>query len=182
AEIKFFERKFPSCNMVLVLDERPIVVDAGFGSDALLTKQLLEPYVNPADISMIVNTHYHTDHSGGNHFFQQQYGTKIAAHKWDAKMINAFDFESGASDYLDQKLEPYHVDVLLDDGDEVDTGEKSFSFFTFQGIRWVTSCCMSRPIKCLSSAICFTVTMLVGSIFSVKASVRSTVPLKASNG
>lgn len=133
AEIKFFERKFPSCNMVLVLDERPIVVDAGFGSDALLTKQLLEPYVNPADISMIVNTHYHTDHSGGNHFFQQHYGTKIAAHKWDAKMINAFDFESGASDYLDQKLEPYHVDVLLDDGDEVDTGEKKFLVFHIPG-------------------------------------------------
>ena len=30
----FFERKFPSANMILIKDNRPILIDSGFGSDA----------------------------------------------------------------------------------------------------------------------------------------------------
>lgn len=32
--IIFFERKFPSANMILIKDQLPILIDTGFGSDA----------------------------------------------------------------------------------------------------------------------------------------------------
>ncbi|NLL17558.1 MAG: MBL fold metallo-hydrolase, partial [Clostridia bacterium] len=34
AEVIFFERQFPSANMVLIKDQRPLLIDTGFGSDA----------------------------------------------------------------------------------------------------------------------------------------------------
>lgn len=126
-KIKFIERKFPSCNMVLVKDEKPIIIDTGFGSDREETKRLIENAgVKLKELYLIVNTHYHTDHVGGNYFIQKHYGTKIAAHKWDANITNSVDLESGLSIYLDQPLEPYKIDVRLEDGDEINTGNKTF--------------------------------------------------------
>jgi hypothetical protein len=34
SSIIFFERKFPSANMILIKDQFPILIDTGFGSDA----------------------------------------------------------------------------------------------------------------------------------------------------
>src|SRR5690625_871789 len=102
----FFERKFPSANMVLINDEKPILLDSGFGSDIEETKSLIEEAgVNVEELSLIVNTHYHSDHVGGNHYFQTNYGTDIAAHKWDASLANAADEQTGAASYLDQPIE-----------------------------------------------------------------------------
>ncbi|WP_232324825.1 MBL fold metallo-hydrolase [Halobacillus mangrovi] len=72
--IIFFERKFPSANMVLIKDEYPILIDTGFGSDVKETEQLLkEEGVSPKALHLIVNTHYHSDHVGGNFHFQKNY-------------------------------------------------------------------------------------------------------------
>ncbi|BAQ09373.1 beta-lactamase-like protein [Bacillus sp. OxB-1] len=121
----FFERTFPSANMVLVKDQQPILIDTGFGSDALETEQLIrDAGVAPGDLHLIVNTHYHSDHVGGNFHFQKNYGTRIAAHKWDAELINSRDAEACTVEWLDQPLEPYHVDTKLSDQDEIHTGSR----------------------------------------------------------
>lgn len=92
SSIFFFERKFPSANMVLIKDQHPILIDAGFGSDVNDTEQLIkEAGVSPEELHFIVNTHYHSDHVGGNNHFQIKYGVRIAAHKWEADLINACD-------------------------------------------------------------------------------------------
>ncbi|WP_312475019.1 MBL fold metallo-hydrolase, partial [Neobacillus sp.] len=41
-----------------------------------------------------VNTHYHSDHVGGNFHLQKNYGVTIAAHKWEADLINSCDPEA----------------------------------------------------------------------------------------
>lgn len=127
AEIIFFERSFPSANMVLVKDENPIVIDTGFGGDYKETARLIESAGVPLDeLSLIVNTHYHSDHVGGNYFIQQRYQTDIATHRWDGHLINRKDWEIGSANYLDQPIEPYRVTRMLEDGDLLRTGEKTF--------------------------------------------------------
>lgn len=126
-DIIFFERKFPSANMVLVKDEKPTLFDTGFGSDIEETESLIEQTgIQVSDLDLIVNTHYHSDHVGGNHYLQQRYGTKIAAHKWDACLINKVDRETGCAEYLDQPIEQYEVDIILEEGSEINTGNKTF--------------------------------------------------------
>lgn len=126
SNIIFFERKFPSANMILIKDRYSILIDTGFGSDVLETEQLIQSAgVVPGDLQLIVNTHYHSDHVGGNHYLQKKYGVPIAAHKWDAHLINACDHEACSADWLDQPVEPYRVNQSLIDHDVIDTGSRT---------------------------------------------------------
>lgn len=125
SNIIFFEQAFPSANMVLIKDQLPILIDSGFGSDVKRTERLIrEAGVSPEDLKLIVNTHYHSDHVGGNFHFQKNYGVEIAGHKWEAAMINGADAEACSSEWLDQPVEPYRVDRKLSDHDEIDTGNR----------------------------------------------------------
>ena len=126
SSIIFFERKFPSANMILIKDQLPILIDTGFGSGAKDTEHLIkEAGVSPEDLHLIVNTHYHSDHVGGNSYFQKNYGVTIATHKWDADLINSCDPEACSAEWLDQPVEPYRVDKKLSDNDEIHTGSKT---------------------------------------------------------
>jgi len=126
SSIIFFERKFPSANMILIKDQLPILIDTGFGSEAKDTEQLIrEAGVSPEDLHLIVNTHYHSDHVGGNFHFQKNYDVTIAAHKWDANLINSCDLEACSAEWLDQPVEPYRVDKKLSDNDEIHTGSRT---------------------------------------------------------
>ncbi|MFE4428922.1 MBL fold metallo-hydrolase [Peribacillus butanolivorans] len=126
SSIIFFERKFPSANMTLINDQLPILIDTGFGSDVKETEQLLiEAGVSPEELHLIVNTHYHSDHIGGNFHFQKNYGVTIAAHKWEADLINSCDPEACSAEWLDQPVEPYRVDKKLSDNDEIPTGSRT---------------------------------------------------------
>lgn len=119
----FFQRTYPSANMVVVPGPRPLLIDTGFGSDIAATERLLrDADLPPERLALIVNTHYHSDHVGGNSALQQRYGLPIAAHRWDAALINQRDREACAADWLDQPIEPYQVDIALADGAHLDTG------------------------------------------------------------
>ena len=125
-KVIFFERKFPSANMVLIKDRYPILIDSGFGSDAAETEQLIiEAGIQPDELQLIVNTHYHSDHVGGNFHLQNKYGIEVAAHKWEAALINKHDAEACSSEWLDQPLEPYYVDIELSDHDEISAGSST---------------------------------------------------------
>ena len=54
-------------------DYKYILVDTGTGqSDAFLFSQIREIGIEPEDIDLIVNTHCHFDHVGGNDFSLMQ--------------------------------------------------------------------------------------------------------------
>ncbi len=122
AWLVFLQRTYPSANSVLVRTAHPVLFDTGFGSDFSATERLVrEAGVAPEDLTLIVNSHYHSDHVGGNHGFQR-YGVPIAAHRWEAALVNRRDREACTADWLDQPVEPYRVDVSLSDLDEIDAG------------------------------------------------------------
>ena len=121
--LHFFRRTFPSANMALVRGKRPVLVDTGFGSDLPETERLLhEVGVPPERLHLIVNTHYHCDHVGGNSGLQRKHGTSVATYYAEAKMVNDRDMSVGGAEWLVHPIEPYHVDRALYDGDQIDTG------------------------------------------------------------
>ena len=119
----FFERAYPSANMVLVRGERPVLVDPGYGADLRLTERLLRGAGTPPEnLALIFNSHYHCDHAGANSGLQRRYGVSVAAHRWEAQLVNRRDREACGAEWLDQPVEPYEVDRFLSEGDEIDAG------------------------------------------------------------
>lgn len=118
-----FQRPFPSANGVLVLGEEPVLIDSGFGSDFGETERLLrEANVPPESLHLVVNTHYHCDHAGGNHALQTRYGVPVAAHRWEGTLVNHRDRDACSAVWLRQPVEAYKVNRFLQEGDEIPTG------------------------------------------------------------
>jgi len=101
-------------NYYLIDDNILVDTGAGHNKDYLFSK-IRQNGVDPENIEMVVNTHCHFDHIGGNHFFPN---AKIAIHKLDAISIknkdtlgtslNVFDIEGNC-----------RVDIELEEGDKI---------------------------------------------------------------
>ena len=92
------------------------LVDTGAGQNKeYLFSKLKEYGVNPEDIELIVNTHCHFDHIGGNHFFPN---AKIAIHKLDAISIKNGDTLGTSMSAFDNE-DNLRVDIELEEGDKI---------------------------------------------------------------
>ena len=72
-------------------------------------------------IKMIINTHGHGDHIGGNAFFAERLNAPLAIHKNDAAMLT--DNLKNLSAYMGSSLPIKAADVLLEDGYTLNLGE-----------------------------------------------------------
>ena len=72
--LDFRPRLFPSCNFAWLRGPQPILVDSGFGTDLEATLALL-----PDEPALVFNTHWHSDHVGGNARLANRFGMLIGA-------------------------------------------------------------------------------------------------------
>lgn len=125
--VSFFQRLYPSANVVLLHGSRPVLVDAGFGADVpALLRWLDAQGVAPSALSLVVNTHSHCDHTGGNHALQAVHGVFIAAQADEAASVNRRDPDACRAEWLRQPIEPYYVNRPLHDGDLVSAGRTAW--------------------------------------------------------
>lgn len=123
----FFQRPYPSANVVLLRGSRPVLVDSGFGADVpALLRWLDAQGVAPSALSLVVNTHFHCDHTGGNHALQALHGAFIAAQAEEATLVNRRDPNACRAEWLRQPIEPYQVNRRLHDGDLVSAGQTAW--------------------------------------------------------
>ena len=117
----FWQRRYPSANVILLPGARPVLVDTGFGASVpALFDWLIRQGVNLAMLR-VVNTHAHTDHVGGNHALALR-GIPSAMAAVDAAPILARDVNACAADFLAQPIEPFTVAHILHPGEVIDTG------------------------------------------------------------
>jgi glyoxylase-like metal-dependent hydrolase (beta-lactamase superfamily II) len=84
-------------------------------------------------LELVVNTHWHSDHVGGNHRLQHDYGVPIVADRRDAVAVNARDPQACLAVWLDQPIEPYCVDLPLDPGDRLFAGNAEWQVIATPG-------------------------------------------------
>lgn len=101
-------------NYVLIDDNILVDTGAGLNKDYLFSK-IRENGVEPEDIEMVVNTHCHFDHIGGNYFFPN---AKIAIHRLDAVSIKNKDTLGTSMSVFDNEGN-CRVDIELEDGDKI---------------------------------------------------------------
>ena len=106
-------------NVYLILDERPILVDAGMM--AAPTLRNIKKFIDPQKIEMIVLTHCHHDHSGAAPELKAATGARLLLSE---KEVGAVGDDLASVAYLfGQQAPQYEVDQTLKEGMVLDTGE-----------------------------------------------------------
>lgn len=114
------QRPFPDANLLLLHGRQPALVDSGFVGHAEQTAAWA--HAHAGHIDLVVNTHWHSDHVGGNAALQAS-GSGVAAHVVEADAITRRDPGCCAAEHLDQPVAPYTVDMALDDGQVLRLGD-----------------------------------------------------------
>jgi metallo-beta-lactamase class B len=111
------------CAYVVATDDGLVAVDTGYAKDGdLIPDNIRRLGLDPADVRLILNTHWHNDHVEGNSRLVEISGAEVCAHRLDAEIM-----ESGV--FMDREvLTPSRVDRKLEDGDVVTLGGLDFEF------------------------------------------------------
>ncbi|MEO6015988.1 MAG: MBL fold metallo-hydrolase, partial [Polaromonas sp.] len=74
AGVQVFERGWLSANNILLTaGEKSVLIDSGYCTHAPQTLQLVDAGLDGRPLDVLVNTHLHSDHCGGNAAVQAQY-------------------------------------------------------------------------------------------------------------
>ncbi|MCL2687062.1 MAG: MBL fold metallo-hydrolase [Methanobrevibacter sp.] len=94
-----------------------ILIDTGTGMNKdYLPLKIKESGLNIDDIEMIVNTHCHYDHVGGNYLFPN---SKVAIHEKDAIILEDEGNPLTASFLFGKSVKRHDVDEKLKEGDKI---------------------------------------------------------------
>jgi len=105
------------CAYLVETSDGLVVVDTGSESDSdLLPGNIRKLGFDPADVRIVLNTHWHWDHCGGNARLLELSGASLAVHELDADIV-----ESGV--YRGTRMfPPAPVARRLKDGDAIEQG------------------------------------------------------------
>jgi len=116
----------------LIKEDNITLIDTGSSifPDGAIFPYMKSVDLNPKDISLILNTHGHIDHMGGNARVQEISGAKIATHELEVPNIEdhelSFKNRTVSPERKKQSLylmgESTGVDIVLHDGDYIDIG------------------------------------------------------------
>lgn len=130
----FIERGYLNSNHFAYRSEQPVLIDTGYISDFAITERLIEDIgVKLAQTRLIINTHTHCDHIGGNRIIQDRSGCDIALHKIGKYFMDTRDDWSTWWRYFDQEAEFFTCTIALDDGEVIPIGPHEFQVFHTPG-------------------------------------------------
>jgi len=126
-DLFFIERGYLSGNHFVYRSQDPVLIDTGYISGFHQTEKLISGLgVNLSDVSLIISTHTHCDHIGGNHIIQQQSGCDIALHKVGKHYIDTRDDWSTWWRYYNQEADFFNCTRALEDGEMITLGPHDF--------------------------------------------------------
>jgi glyoxylase-like metal-dependent hydrolase (beta-lactamase superfamily II) len=126
-DLLFFERGYLCANHLAWRAERPVLIDTGYLACLDQTLALLrQAGVDAARTGLIVNTHCHCDHVGGNRRLQGMSGCRVAMHPLGKLFMETVDDWSTWWRYYGQEAEFSPCDQALADGETLAIGPHEF--------------------------------------------------------
>jgi glyoxylase-like metal-dependent hydrolase (beta-lactamase superfamily II) len=132
--IQVLERGWLSANNV-VLHERSkaTVIDSSYLTHVPQTLALLEHALDGKKLALLVNTHCHSDHMGGNAAIQRKFGCRTSIPEGEAPLIDNWDEQALILAIADQRAERFRYDDTFGDGDTLQMGEFAWQVIAAPG-------------------------------------------------
>ena len=123
----FVERGHLSGNHFISLSEEPALIDTAYISDFEETAGIITCLgVNLSDIRLIINTHCHCDHVGGNKIIQNISDCEIALHRIGKHFMETKDDWSTWWKYLGEEADFFDCTKVLEDEEVIAIGPHEF--------------------------------------------------------
>jgi hydroxyacylglutathione hydrolase len=123
----FIERGYLNANHFVYLSERPVLIDTGYTSDFDVTERLINGTgVKLEQTRLIISTHTHCDHIGGNRIIQDRSGCDIALHKFGKYFMDTKDGWATWWRYFSQEADFFDCTKAFDDEDMISIGPHEF--------------------------------------------------------
>ncbi len=99
---------------LVAINGQSVLVDAGCGHEETSLLTNIESLgVNPEQISLLLLTHCHYDHSGGAQSLKEKLGCKTVAHELDAVYLEEGDNTVTAALWYESRISPVIIDRKL---------------------------------------------------------------------
>jgi glyoxylase-like metal-dependent hydrolase (beta-lactamase superfamily II) len=134
AGVSVFERGWLSSNNVLLQGPQNALVDSGYATHASQTLALVESALSDSPLDLLINTHLHSDHCGGNAALQARYvsvrteippGDAVAVANWN---VDALSYRSTG-----QQCPRFRVDGSLVPGEVRQLGAQNWEIHAAPG-------------------------------------------------
>lgn len=112
-----------SNNILFIGDGQSALVDSGYATHAPQTLELVAHLLRGQKLDLLVNTHTHSDHCGGNAALRQAYGCRTLIPEAEARAVR--DWDDAALSYVatGQQCPRFDFDGTIAAGDSLMLGE-----------------------------------------------------------
>ena len=126
-DLFFIERGYLNANHFVYRSDNPVLIDTAYITDFAETRACIQTLgVKLSDIDLIISTHSHSDHIGGNKFIQDESGCDIAIHRIGKHFIDTHDDWATWWRYYGHEAEFFRATQALEDGDTMIVGPHEF--------------------------------------------------------
>lgn len=124
-DIRVFERGWLSSNNILIRGAQACaLIDSGYGSHAGQTLALVRAALDGWPLDVLVNTHLHSDHCGGNAALQDAYpALQTLIPPGQSRQVQAWDPEALSYTPTGQTCPRFHFEGTLAPGTELRLGD-----------------------------------------------------------
>ncbi|MEE8167464.1 MAG: MBL fold metallo-hydrolase [Candidatus Hydrothermarchaeales archaeon] len=133
------------CNAYLIQDAKKVLIDAGAGLDDRIAREVGKA-LKGEQLDMIINTHAHFDHCGGDGQFNE---VRVYLHRDDANALVSGSFYGTYRLFDDERPTKFHR--LLVEGDKLELGEHILEVVHSPGHTPGSICLFDRDRKMLFS-------------------------------
>lgn len=132
--MRVFERGWLSSNGVLFIGaSETALVDTGYVAHAVQTVSLVRHALQGRSLDLVVNTHLHSDHCGGNAALHEAFGCRIAIPIGEADKVAAWDEDALSYRATGQRCARFTFDQTLRPGDMLTLGDLSWQALAAPG-------------------------------------------------
>lgn len=134
APMRVFERGWLSSNNILFIGSRETaLIDSGYATHADQTVALVAHALGGRTLDLLVNTHLHSDHCGGNAALQERYGCRTAIPAAEAEKVRAWDDDALTYRATGQLCPRFGFDSAVSPGDVLTLGDMQWQALAAPG-------------------------------------------------